>query len=250
MINDPRSLCLCFLLGTVPPAMAQDLVGGGIAVAPWYPGADSYRIVPRPLVNFQRGPFFISTGQGLPGVGLKMNVAPDVAVGVRIGLGLGRDEKRSERLEGLGDIDSHAEYGVFAEWKPGRWSASIAYSQAAKSGYGGTLSLRGSYAIWQQGRHNVQVGAGLEWGNSDHMQTWFGVTPEQSARSGAGLATYRPSSGLRSGVAFASWTYRLTERWHVTSVLGAQTLVGDAADSPIVERKTAAYGGVGLSYSF
>ena len=44
---------------------------------------------------------------------------------------------------------------------PGRWRASLAYTQAAKSGYGGTLAVRGSYAIWQGGKHDVQVGAGL-----------------------------------------------------------------------------------------
>jgi len=250
MIQDPRSLCLCFLLGAMQPAVGQDLVGGGLAVVPAYPGADSYRVLPAPILNFQRGPFFISNSQGLPGLGLKTEIAPGLNVGVRAGFGLGRKESRSDRLSGLGDIDAHAQYGVFADWDPGRWRASLAYTQAAKSGYGGTLAVRGSYAIWQGGKHDVQVGAGLEWGNRDHMQTWFGVTPEQAAHSGAGLASYRPSSGLRSGSAFALWTYRLDQRWRVVTLLGVQTLMGDAADSPIVERKTAAFGSVGLAYSF
>ncbi|MPS27007.1 MAG: MipA/OmpV family protein [Alcaligenaceae bacterium] len=232
------------------PAVGQDLVGGGIAVIPSYPGADDYRLLPAPILNFQRGPFFISNSQGLPGLGLKTEIAPGLSVGARVGIGLGRKENRSDRLAGLGDLDVHGQYGVFAEWTPGRWRASLSYTQAAKSGYGGTLALGGSYALWQGGKHHLQVGASLEWSNRDHMQTWFGVTPDQSAHSGAGLAPYRPSSGLSSGSAYALWTYRLNQQWRIITLLGARTLMGDAADSPIVERKTAAFGSVGVAYSF
>jgi len=250
MIYDPRSLCLCLLLGTASPAFAQDIVGGGLAVIPRYPGSADHRVMPAPFVHFERGPFFISNDEGLPGLGLKARVAPDLDVGVQVGPSLGRPENRSPRLAGLGDIDASARFGVFARWTPGRWSASLSYNRSSDSDYGGALDLRGSYAVFAQGPHAVRLGASLDWGDSDYMQTWFGITPQQSANSRAGLPAYRVSSGLSAGSAYASWRYRLNARWGVNALLGVQTLLGDAADSPVVERKTSAFGAFGITYAF
>ena len=85
----------------------------------------------------------------------------------------------------LDDIDFHGTYGAFVEWAPGPFSLGAAYRQAARSGYGGTLELRATYAAWQDGANRVNLGASTQWASHDDMQTWYGVTSSQAARSRA-----------------------------------------------------------------
>jgi len=244
-----RAVCAGALLAAAGAAHAQNFIGVGTGIVPKYPGANDYRVAPVPLINYSNGMFFASSVDGFPGIGLRANLGNDLSAGVRLGVNLGRPEDRAPILRGLGDIDAHANYGAFIAWTPGRFRATLSYTQATK-GYGGTANLGASYAVWQQGPHRVTAGGGLEWGNSDYMQTWFGVTPSQAARSEAGLRPYQPSSGLSGGSVFASWSYRINERWGAVTTLGVRSLVGDAKDSPIAERATRAFGMVGVTYAF
>jgi outer membrane protein len=82
------------------------------------------------------------------------------------------------------------------------------------------------------------------------MQTWFGVTPSQAARSRAGLDAYSPSSGFKSVALYGTWAHRLDARWSAVTTLGVNTLVGDARDSPLTERKTNVFANVGVIYAF
>jgi len=231
-------------------ATAQNYIGLGAAVVPEYDGAQDYQVVPLPLVKYERGSFFISPRAGLPSLGLKMPLGADLEAGVFAGVNLGRDASDADRLSGLDDIDFHAAYGAFLAWHPGRFSGTLAYRQAARSGYGGMLDIDARYAVLQSGRDTVHLGLGAEWGNGDHMSTWFGVSQGEAARSRAGLEPYSASSGLAAVAAYAVWSHRLSERWSTMATLGVKTLLDDARDSPLVERKTAVYGGVGLVYSF
>jgi MipA family protein len=47
-----------------------------------------------------------------------------------------------------------------------------------------------------------------------------------------------------------SWVHRIDAHWAVTSMLGAQRLTGDAANSPLVRRKTAPTAAVYAAYQF
>lgn len=67
------------------------------------------------------------------------------------------------------------------------------------------------------------------------MLGYFGVTPAQSALSG--LPVYDIGAGFKRVDATASVTYALTEHGLVRGQGGLGYLVGDAADSPIVQDK-------------
>jgi len=235
-----------------PEAWAQqtNFIGLSGIARPRYEGADRYKVSPVPLINYEYGHFFISPRAGLPAAGLKWSPLPDVSAGVFVGMDFGRDESDSSRLRGMGDIDFHAAYGAYAEWAPGRFRLGAAYRQAAKSGYGGVLELRTSYRLLQAPRDTLTVGLSTEWANDDSMQTWFGVTRGQSARSGGRLGVYEPSAGFKNAAAFATWAHRFDNRWSIITTAGVKTLLGDARDSPIVERETGIFGGVGVTYAF
>lgn len=246
-----RKLLPFLFFGPVTPvAFAQNMVGIGVGMAPDYPGAKSYRAQPAPLLNAEWGPLFTSSRFGGPAVGVKTRLPYDLSTGLLLGLSPDRRESRNAQLQGLGNINFSAQYGAFVEWAPGPFSASLSYMQSAKSAYGGTLTLRGSYLVLKEGRNAVTLGGDVTWGSSNYMQTWFGVTPEQATRSTAGLPAHQMSSGIRSASVLATWRYSLNANWAINSTVGVQTLLGNTTDSPLVERKASPFGLVGITYSF
>ncbi|MFD4840051.1 MipA/OmpV family protein [Achromobacter sp. NPDC058515] len=231
-------------------AQSGNFIGLGAGAIPVYEGSSQYRVIPVPLINYHSGNFFITPRAGLPAMGLKTSLAQDLDVGVFVGLNLGRDENDADLTKGMGDIKFHGAYGAYVEWRPGRYSLGAAYRQAARSGYGGTLELRASYAALKTEAHTVQVGVSTEWANRDAMQTWFGVTSSQAANSREGLSTYSPSSGFKSATLFTSWGYRINSDWSALTTVGVNTVLGDARDSPLNERKANVFGSVGVVYKF
>ncbi|ARP83974.1 hypothetical protein CAL12_26275 [Bordetella genomosp. 8] len=231
-------------------AHAENSVGLGVGIVPEYAGAKDYHARPVLQLSYERGAFFVGTNDGLPTLGLQTRLAPDWQAGVFAGLRLGRDADDYDRLEGLDDIDTHATAGAFVRWQPGRWRVTATAIQALRSGYGTRVELNGSYAVWQSGPHAVRLGAETAWGSHDDMSTWFGVSSSESARSDAGLRSYSAGAGFRSATLYANWRYDLAPQWSLSTTLGVRSLLGDARDSPIVERRTSAFGVVGISYRF
>lgn len=249
-----RGAVAAILAGAAAPAHADrpgtNFIGLGVGYVPVYEGSSEHRTLPVPMINYRSGNFFITPRAGLPALGLQANLARDWKAGVFVGMSLGRDSNDADRTKGLDDIDFHGAYGAFVEWTPNRWSLAAAYRQAAHNDYGGTLELRATYAAWQQGSHRVSLGASTQWANRDAMQTWYGVTASQAARSREGLSTYSPSSGLKSTDLFVTWAYRINPSWSALTTVGVSTLLGDARDSPLTERRTNMFGNVGMVYAF
>lgn len=84
------------------------------------------------------------------------------------------------------------------------------------------------------------------------MQTYFGVTPQQSSNNG--FAQYsaiqrkqRPARRHAHGVA---WTHIFSRHRAVQTAVGTSRLLGNAAKSPIVQNKQSYFGGTGLVYTF
>jgi outer membrane scaffolding protein for murein synthesis (MipA/OmpV family) len=231
-------------------AQSRNFVGLGVGVVPVYEGSSEYRALPVPLINYHSGPFFVSPRAGLPALGLKTTLAPNLDAGIFVGVGRGRDADDADRTRGLDNIDLHAAYGAYVEWTPGKYSLGAAYRQAARGGYGGTVELRATYTAFNNADHAVRIGANTQWANGDYMQTWYGVTPYQAARSEAGLPTYSASAGFKSAALFTTWAYRLNANWSTLTTVGVNTVLGDARDSPLTERKTSLFGSVGVVYNF
>ncbi len=63
------------------------------------------------------------------------------------------------------------------------------------------------------------------------MQTWFGVSRAQAARSR--FPAYRVEAGVRSVGAGVKAINSLDPRWSVALNVGVPRLLGDATDSPV-----------------
>ncbi len=231
-------------------AGAQNFIGAGAAYTTEYEGSGEYEFKPVPLINFEHRNFFVSGVAGVPAAGIRFPLAADWSAGVFVGLGAERDASEYDRINGLDDIDWHGVGGAFVRWSPGPLSVTAAYRQAFKSGYGGVLALDADYRVFQRGRDTVKLGVGTQWANDDAMDTYFGVSEREAARSRAGLRAYDASAGFKSATVSASWIHGFDNGISVITTVGAKTLLGDARDSSVTEKEQSAFGIVGLTYAF
>ena len=96
--------------------------------------------------------------------------------------------------------------------------------------------------------HTVILSAGVSLVNRAHNETWFGVTKEEAERTG--LAHYRPGGGVQDVRAGVRWNWALSPNWMLTSGAQATRLMGDAKDSPLVQRATNVTVSTALAYRF
>ncbi|NJO34552.1 MAG: MipA/OmpV family protein [Rhodospirillales bacterium] len=75
--------------------------------------------------------------------------------------------------------------------------------------------------------------ASTTWGSGDYMGNWFSVNSVDAARST--LDTFDADEGFKDILIGGSLTYRFAESWSLTGVAAYSRLLGDAADSPIID---------------
>jgi outer membrane protein len=92
----------------------------------------------------------------------------------------------------------------------------------------------------------VFVSLGTTWASDDYMESFFGIDSGQSAASG--LKEYNADAGIKDVNIGLAAGYSITPRWRVGGKLGYKRLVGDAADSPIVDDEDQFFAGITLSY--
>lgn len=229
-----------------PEASSHFSVGLGVLHAPEYEGSDEGKTRALPLINYRSGRLFVGT---LGGIGYNVSNVPNLEFGPVLSYRFGRDESDSARLQGLGDIDAGADLGGFV-----RWNLQPFFVHATlKHGLGGDASgtqlrLGAGYGLALGPVDRVVFDASMEWADTDIMQGHYGVTAQQSARSG--LPQYSASSGLRRYGVGAIWTHSFTPQWSSTVGLGVYRLGSDAANSPITVQRSVGLVSAGLAYRF
>ena len=231
-------------------------LGGGVDVAPRYSGSDKSRVGAAQVVDYaMANGFFISTTRGV-GYGNNIgNLDYSAAVSYRTG----RKDKDvssdsissgSDYLRGMGDIKGSAivvpglGYKV-TDWLHLQLQAEVPVSERDN---GEVVHFGISSPLYTSPNNAVTLALTSSWGSDKYMQTYYGVSAAQSSASGftrhdAGAGIYAYSLNL-------DWTHRLTSRWSVLAAAGVTQLAGDAADSPIVQRKTSPTGSLKVTYSF
>lgn len=233
--------------GSAPAAPDWSIrLGAGVGAVPRYPGARDYRVVPLPDVDITyRNTVFLS---GRDGFGIYAYRDRLITLGASIWMRGGRDEDDGDRLRGLGDIDTAAQARVFGRLAIGRarLGATLARDLGGSDGFTVDLNLSTDFRPFE--RLTISPGIGTTIGDNRYTQAWFGVTPAQAARST--LPAFDAGAGFVSVTGFVRANYALTDHWSVGSMVAVQRLLGDAADSPITERRTSPTGFLSLSYRF
>jgi MipA family protein len=222
-------------------------LGAGLATAPDYPGASDYRVRPVPLIEIGYGDRVTAGPFGVAVAALDWN---GLRAGPVLGIEGGRRQSADPHLDGLGDISTSVTAGAFVSYRIGFFDIYGTARQAitnSGSGLAGLLQFDFRQPLIPR-RLYLIAGPDVEFGNSEHEQTWFGVTPTQSLQSG--LPAYTPGAGINTVGVHATLTYRASEHvlWRVFT--NFKDLTGQAAESPIVERRTEFVVGFGAAYHF
>ncbi len=224
-------------------------VGAGALLSPDYLGSDSHTLSPllSPDIRWRQDTLFLSLRDGLGATLLRHG---PVSMGVVLRPRFGRDQDDNDALRGMGDIRPAGEGGLFMRYANPNWRGALELRQ----GFGGHSGLVADARLDRVLRLRpdliLTAGPRLSWGSEDFAETYFGVDVEQSRRSG--YQRFAPQDYWFAGVA-ASLTLQLDTRWSLTAFGEAGQILGDAADSPLVDGRgsaTQALFGLTLNWQF
>ncbi|MFD2239354.1 MipA/OmpV family protein [Aureimonas populi] len=219
-------------------------IGAGAIYLPEYEGSDKFEVKPFPLFSAQFGD---RVQMDITGVTVDLYRWEGLTLAARGGYETGRQEDDSDYLRGLGDIDPGGVVGGIVSYEAGPVEVYAALNKTV----GGSEGLTGTFGAKASHRYErfiVSADVSGTWADDNHMQSYFGITAEQSARSG--LSEYDAQAGIKRVDLKTSVTYMMTESWMVTGGAGAGLLLGDAKDSPVVKDDVQPFAMLGVAYRF
>ena len=220
-------------------------IGAGAQVRPAFEGSKDYQFDPTGFATLHY--------LWLPGFGeLKSGRKADgFFIGPSFRYITKRDSNDYPSLAGLNNIATSYEVGIKAGYSF-QWIRPWAAIRYGFGGYSGLIGETGLEFVFQPTQvTEFTVGPRASFASSDYMQTYLGVTPQEAARSR--LWAYEPGGGFKGVGVEMTGRYQFTPEWAVVGELIYERLIGQAADSPIVQ-----IGGdanqftakLGLSYKF
>ena len=243
------------------PARAWDAaVGFVVSHGPAYPGSARRETQLTPGLALRwgrvslssRSAFSVRSSQAGAGGGLRIELADGERL--RVGLGLradsGRRESDSVELAGLGDVRRTLRLRLSASYRlDGGWRLR-SVTAADLLGRGGGLrgELQTTYDRALSATLGLNSSLSLGWGDARYMQAYYGVTPEQAARSGYPVSS--ASAGLRELSLGLGLRQQLAPRWAVFGGASVSRLVGQAADSPLTREPDSWNLNLGLVHRF
>ncbi len=277
-----RTLIAAALLCAASPLVAQGGAGsqlpdpndrsntltlavGGAAV-PYYEGSDDYKLIPAVAVRgrvagmdfWSNGPKLYLDLIGRPASGIDFDAGP--IVGVR----MNRSGKiKDDAVDDLPELDVAIEVGAFG-----------GISLIGLTNPYDALNLRVDYLADVGGAHKsslitptisfstplsrtfyVSASASAEWAGDGYADYYYSISPAESLDSG--LAPFEADGGLKEWklglTAVSAFSGDLTHGWAVFASGSYGRLLGDFADSPIVDDRGSTsqwLAAVGLAYTF
>ncbi|MDF1553089.1 MAG: MipA/OmpV family protein [Deferrisomatales bacterium] len=238
--------------GEQPPVEKMTLTAGiGAAVVPEFEGSSDF--TGAPVLYFRglwpRGQYVQFLGTTLMG-----NVLPSKTwqVGPLLRFRGARDDVRNDRVDAMEKVDAAAELGAFAGFQYQHWNAKVDAAQDVANGHEGfLLTLSGGYTLPVGSAASVNLSLSTTYADQDYMQAYFGVS-EADADSSE-LDRYDADAGFKDVSATLLGMYRYTPNWGVMAAARLTSLLGDAADSPIVDSEgsvTQLLVGAAITYTF
>lgn len=221
------------------------MIGAGVLYEPAYEGSDEMEIVPIPFIS---ATFFDRLTIDPRGAALKLYETGPFQFDVNVGYDGGRSEDDSDDLDGLGDIDAGVSVGGKASlnYGPADFFVSIDKTIGGSDGLLGTVGVEITQPLSEKWILGAEAAA--TFADANYMESYFGVTRGQSARSG--YKQYKPDAGIKSVDLSVSATYLINENWMLRGEQKLGILVGDAADSPITKEKLQPSSMLLLGYRF
>ncbi len=204
---------------------------GGVATTPEYFGSDSYQVGPDlgfrlnranvGMLNFGGDDEENTYGWGLRGSFRYIGE---------------RNADDFSELEGLDDVDATLELGLGLGYSSRNFEAFA----DLRYGIGGHESLVGELGadlkVQPSDQLTLTAGPRMLIGSDDFASTYFGISPDEAAASNGAFDAYDANGGVVSAGVELGARYDLSGPWGVVGAVTYDRLIGDAADSPIVER--------------
>jgi outer membrane scaffolding protein for murein synthesis (MipA/OmpV family) len=199
-----------------------------------------------------RSAFSVRGAEAASGGGLRVELAQGDRFRAGLGLRLdsGRRESESEELRGLGDVRGTLRLRLSLTYRldDGWRLRSVNTTDALGRGGGTQGELQLGRDIALSPVLGVQGTLSLGWADRRHLQSYFGVTPEQALRSGYPVTTM--SAGLRDVTVSAGWRRALGPQWALFGGAGLTRLIDEAASSPLVRQPQSWSVNTGLVHRF
>jgi outer membrane protein len=244
-----------FVIDNVP-----NVVGIAAGVAPDYWGSDDNQGV--------AAPFFRWTFEGqeryvqLLATELSFNALdhPNYQFGPVLNYRFGRDDDIDDAVvKRMAEIDDTVEFGIMGAyvWRDTgdprhRFIVSAEVLADVGSEYDGWLAMAGVRYWYPISRpFDVLIGLGTTYGNSQFMDTYFGVSNADTIVTG--LSRFNAGSGFRDVNIPVALVFHYSENWHIAGGLKYYKLLDDASDSPITDIRGSdnqLIAGLGVAYSW
>jgi outer membrane scaffolding protein for murein synthesis (MipA/OmpV family) len=237
---------------TTSPAQPALEIGAGVASLPDYPGSRTASPRARvwvdatwPTARF--GTFAIDSGSLTLEPALRWSPFDDASrAGASLLLGyrngrtdedpsFGSTNDGSVRLRGLPDVAGSADLGFEAHARPFGVPVFGIARHAVHGAQGTTVDL-GLYApLKVAGSVELTLLPSVRWNDAREARAWYGIEP--AAAAATGRPAYAPGSGFQRAAFEVALDVPLAGGWHATGSLAWVQLLGDAAHSPLVERR-------------
>lgn len=225
-------------------------VGLGVAAVPDYEGSEDYTAAPIPLVSVVG-----KSGWSVEWLGnvLRANILPSNTwrFGPLVRYRPERDDVENDRVDRMQDVDAATELGAYAGFNINNWIFRVDVAQDVSDAHEGLVAGASFGYMWKTNPWKFTLMGLTSYASDDYMSTYFSVSAADSAASG--LRQYEADSGFKDVGAQFTAEYQLTKNWGVTGALRYTKLLGDAADSPLVDdegNSNQLLVGLLVSYSF
>lgn len=224
---------LPLLLLAAPAVQAQDLsgyvlsadVGIGASYGPSYMGSDEDET--SPWLILRNGSLSRPTADGATTDGF--SVVPSFNYVGR------RDADDFDSLSGMDDIKAAGEVGLRLGYDQGPSTGYVTLRKGFGGHHGVTGEFGAKYRYDASDRLTLWGIAEAKYGDNKFNDTYFGVTDDEAVTSQ--YDSYSPGGGIYAASVGVQARYSLTENMAVLGEVEYERLLGDSADSPLVEDK-------------
>lgn len=227
-------------------------VGLGGQYAPRYSGSDKQVWQVVPVLQGRKGAFF---GDAQKGVGYDLQNDSGWYFEHTLGYDPGRADKNSgwregaNNLKGMGDIDATLNTGLAVGWQAAPWlsmegKATLPLTDSQGASYQASVTL----IPVQNNQDTIAFQSAALFGDSRYLNTWYGVSEQQSRRTG--YRRYAAPGGFYGVDTSLTWSHQFDAHWG--TVLSADyTWLGDHANqSPIVMRRNEGSATAAITWTF
>ena len=226
------------------PPEYPNQIGPAVRSRPAYDGSKSQRADVVPILDYDNSLLFARTVQGVLEGGAHAALGSGFTIGAQLAYEEGRKASESSLLRerNVADLGAGASYGVHAEWETKLGVAPVLLlarvRQQVRSDRGAQADLRATVGVYRNGPFQAGIFGQATWANHKSMRTYYG----------------QPGFDASGGLLFASagllGSYDIGTRWAVIGSIEGRRLQGDAARSPLAEKKSSYDAVAGLAYRF